>query len=83
MSEDIKGVPYDKLYAQLEKIVDELERGELGLEASVERYERGIQLYRECCGRLKGAEEKLMKIVQDSDGGLQLQSFEFKDEEQE
>ena len=52
----------------LEKIVRELERGELPLEKSLELFEQGVRLSRECQERLNEAERRIEVLLQD-DGG--------------
>jgi exodeoxyribonuclease VII small subunit len=52
----------------LEKIVRELERGELPLEKSLELFERGVKLSRECQERLQEAERRIEVLLQ-RDGG--------------
>ena len=81
MPEEAERVPYEKLYAQLEKIVNELERGEVGLEASLKQFETGISLYRECHNRLKEAERKLEKIVGESEDGVILERSDLDEED--
>src|SRR4028118_2067715 len=46
---------FEASLAALEKIVRELERGELPLEKSLELFERGVRLSRECQERLQAA----------------------------
>ena len=52
----------------LEKIVRELERGELPLEKSLELFEQGVRLSRECQERLNEAERRIEVLLQDNDG---------------
>ncbi|MBI2723487.1 MAG: exodeoxyribonuclease VII small subunit [Chloroflexi bacterium] len=54
--------PFEDLYAQLEASVNQLEEGGLSLEASIELYERGMTLARECQRRLDEAELKITKL---------------------
>jgi exodeoxyribonuclease VII small subunit len=79
MKEEIEKLPYEKVYAQLEKIVNELEKGEVGLDRALAHFEKGITLYRECGSRLKTAEAMLQKIVGETDEGVQLDRFNFED----
>jgi len=52
----------------LERIVGELERGELPLEKSLELFEQGVKLSRECQERLGEAERRIEVLLQDNDG---------------
>jgi exodeoxyribonuclease VII small subunit len=50
---------FETALAELERIVRQLEDGELPLERSLELYERGVQLSRFCHGRLEEAERRI------------------------
>lgn len=50
---------------ELEKIVRELESGEVNLDESLKRFEKGIELYKKCRVTLESAEKKI-KILSDS-----------------
>ena len=61
----------------LEKIVDELEGGELGLDESLERYEKGVKAYRRCYEILEGAEKRIALLTgKDADGNPITEEFE-------
>ncbi len=59
----------------LEKIVDELESGELELESSLERYQEGVKRLKSCYGLLQKAERKVKALVRDDDGELKEEPF--------
>lgn len=50
---------FEGAIAELETIVKALEEGDLALEASLELYERGVQLARFCHARLEDAERRI------------------------
>jgi exodeoxyribonuclease VII small subunit len=50
---------------ELEKIVRELESGDVNLDQSLKKFEQGIELYRDCRSTLENAEKKI-KILSDS-----------------
>lgn len=52
----------------LEQIVRELEQGDLPLERSLELFERGIRLSRECQDRLSQAERRIEMLLRDNQG---------------
>lgn len=52
----------------LEKIVRELERGDLPLEESLRLFEEGVVLSRECQERLSQAERRIETLMRDSEG---------------
>jgi exodeoxyribonuclease VII small subunit len=53
----------------LEKIVSDLENGEISLDESISKYTLAMKLVKECDEELKGAEEKVNKIV--TENGLE------------
>jgi len=59
---------FEENLAQLEKIVEELESGQLTLEEALERYERGIAAYKRCSEILAAAEKRLEVLVKDNEG---------------
>ena len=50
---------FETAIAELERIVKQLEDGDLPLESSLQLYERGVQLSRYCHGRLEEAERRI------------------------
>ena len=65
---DIKRLPFEKALAELETIVQKLERGDVALEESVAIYERGETLKRRCEELLRHAEARVEKITLDAAG---------------
>jgi exodeoxyribonuclease VII small subunit len=57
----------DKL-AELETIVEKLENGQLSLDESLELFEHGITLSRECNAMLKNARQKVEKLIEEDNG---------------
>lgn len=50
---------FEQAIQRLQAIVEELERGELGLDRSLERYEEGVKLLRRCHEVLQKAESRI------------------------
>ena len=65
---DIQNLPFEKALAELESIVQKLERGEVALEESIALYERGEGLKKRCEMLLKQAEARIEKITLGADG---------------
>ena len=59
---DIKAMSFEKALGELEKIVGDLERGDVALEESIRIYERGEALKAHCDALLRRAEQKVEKI---------------------
>ena len=55
---------------RLEGVVDQLERGELELEASLAAFEEGVQLSARCSSLLVGAEQRIETLTQESGSWL-------------
>ena len=64
---------------ELEKIVRELEQGDLSLEESLRLFEDGVKLSRECQERLNQAERRIEILLKDSDGNPALQAIQPED----
>jgi len=65
---DVKKLSFEKALAELEQIVQKLERGDVALEESVTIYERGEALKRRCEELLRQAEARVEKITLDAAG---------------
>jgi exodeoxyribonuclease VII small subunit len=74
-----KKIDLEKALSDLEKIVEELESGNLPLEQAMKKFEQGIKLTRGCQAALKDAEQKVEILLQ-SAGGEQLEDFEPDDD---
>ncbi|MCA0870568.1 exodeoxyribonuclease VII small subunit [Seohaeicola saemankumensis] len=59
---------FEQAMKELETVVDQLERGDVALDASITLYERGAALKKRCEDELKRAEEKVAAITLDKDG---------------
>lgn len=60
---------------KLEKLVAELENGEISVEDSIEKYTEAMKIAKECEETLKNIEEKVAKIVLDNN---KTENFEEK-----
>ena len=66
--DDIAGLSFEQALDALEKIVNDLERGDVPLEQSIRIYERGEALKAHCDRLLRAAEDKVEKIRLSRDG---------------
>lgn len=64
---------------QLEKIVERMENGELGLEESLAQFEQGIKLAKSCQDALSSAELKVNELIEQN-GLLKTVPFEAQDD---
>src|SRR6059058_6678393 len=67
---------FEAQLASLERIVRELERGDLPLEESLKLFEEGVKLSRECQERLNQAERRIEVLLRDSEGRPILSAFD-------
>jgi len=67
---------------ELEKIVKQLEAGDLPLEASLELFEKGVRLARDCQKRLDEAERKVEILLRSNDGTYKPEPFEESESEE-
>ena len=57
---------FEKSLKQLEKIVEDLESGDMSLEESLKSFERGIKLTRQCQEELSKAELKIQRLIEEN-----------------
>ena len=65
---DIAALSFEKAVAELESIVNRLERGDVALDESIAIYERGEALKKHCETLLSAAENRIEKIRMDRAG---------------
>ena len=60
--EELTKYPFDELVAALQRTVQQLEAGSVGLEESIELYQRGLRLHAACEARLRDAELRISEL---------------------
>ena len=78
MTEPADGIDFEKALSELEAIVRKMEDGQLSLEQSLEAFEQGISLTRQCQQALTTAEQRVQTLIE-KDGTAQTQAFETND----
>ena len=68
---------FEEKIAELEKIIDALENGNIDLDESIEKYTKAMKLVEECDEKLKSIEQQVNQIV--SENG-KLEPLELDDE---
>lgn len=68
-------IKFETAMKRLEEIVDELEKGELDIDKSLEIFEEGIKMSRVCSKKLNEAEQKIEKLTRDQKGELIAELF--------
>ena len=74
--DDAQSRSFEASLEALERIVQQLEDGALPLEKSLELFEQGIKLSRECQERLNQAERRIEILLRDNQGRPIVGSFE-------
>ena len=64
---------FEELLKRLEEIVSKLETNDISLEESLDLFEEGIGMSKECEKILSAARKRVQKLVQESDGTFRLQ----------
>ena len=71
-----KKLTFEEALKQLETIAGQIERGEIGLEESISKYEEGMKLVKHCRDVLTKAEHKIEQLQERADGTLATKAFE-------
>ncbi len=70
-----ESVSIEQAMERLDKLVEEMESGELPLEKLITRYEEGVKLVRLCQEKLDAAEQRIKIITRDASGPTGLRDF--------
>jgi exodeoxyribonuclease VII small subunit len=65
-------MPFEEALKKLEKVVDDMEGGELPLETMLARFEEGTRLVKVCQTKLEEAELKIQKLEKNTGGEMTL-----------
>ena len=75
MSKKPKEAGFEGALAELEELVASMEAGNLPLEEALRRFERGVQLTRDCQTALQAAQQRVQVLTQRA-AGASLEDFE-------
>lgn len=67
---------FEEQIQELEKIISELENGNLNLDDSVVKFEEGMKISKECNKMLENAEKKITILLNDENGEKKEENFE-------
>jgi exodeoxyribonuclease VII small subunit len=67
---------FEDAMKKLEKIVQDLENGDLPLEDSLKGFEEGMKLVKFCSEKLEEADQKVRLLVKESEGKYSTQPFD-------
>jgi exodeoxyribonuclease VII small subunit len=75
---DVKITDFEQAMGRLEKLVADMEGGELSLEEMIKHFEEGSELVDVCTNKLDEVEQKIEKLVK-KDGELTEVPFEVEE----
>lgn len=75
MSKESKELNFEETMQKLEKIVQELEKGELNLDDSINKFEEGMKLSKNASKYLEEAEKKITVLINSKDGEIVEEEF--------
>ena len=82
MSGDNRPIDFEKALAELEGLVERLERGNVPLDEALRTFERGVALTRHCQARLQAAQQKV-EILLKRGAKAEIEPFDESSDEAE
>jgi exodeoxyribonuclease VII small subunit len=79
LPEDIKKLNFEEALAQLQKIIESFESGEVSLDKSIDAYKRGIYLKQHCEKKLNEAKLIVEQVDVNEKGEIKLKPFSSED----
>lgn len=64
----MKELNFEENIQELEKIVQELEKGDLNLDDSIKKFEEGMKISKQCNKFLEEAEKRITVLIENKDG---------------
>jgi exodeoxyribonuclease VII small subunit len=75
-----KTFSFEASLQELEKLVEKMEQSDMGLEESLQAFEKGIALTRKCQQALREAEQKVQVLVE-KNSQHELEAFDYADDD--
>lgn len=72
-------IKFEEALKKLEKIVEDLEKGDLSLDEALKKYQEGIELSHQCVQRLENAKKKIDVLVKNKKGEFELRPLNEKE----
>ena len=69
-------IKFEETLKKLEKIVEDLEKGDLSLDEALKKYQEGIELSRLCAQRLDNAKKKIDCLTKNKKGEFELKPLD-------
>jgi exodeoxyribonuclease VII small subunit len=75
-SKEMAEIKFEEALKKLEKIVEDLENGDLSLDEALKKYQEGVELSRICTQRLENAKKKIDLLVKNKKGEFELKPLD-------
>jgi exodeoxyribonuclease VII small subunit len=69
-------IKFEEALKKLEKIVEDLEKGDLSLDDALKKYQEGLELSRLCSQRLESAKKKIDVLAKNKKGEFELKPLD-------
>lgn len=69
-------IKFEEALKKLERIVEDLEKGDLSLDEALKKYQEGIGLSRLCSQRLENAKKRIDLLVKNKKGEFELKPLD-------
>lgn len=69
-------IKFEEALKKLEKIVEDLEKGDVSLDEALKKYQEGIELSRACAQRLESAKKKIDILSKNKKGEFELKPLD-------
>lgn len=70
-----KNKNFEEMMQELEDIAKDLENGELTLDESVNKFEKGMEISKECSKILENAEKRISILIKDNNNNIVEEKF--------
>ncbi len=67
---------FEDALKKLEKIIEEMERGDMSLDEALKKYQEGLELSRVCSQRLESAKKKIDVLTKNKKGDFELKPLD-------
>lgn len=74
---------FEDSMTQLEKIVEDIEDGDLPLETALKKFEEGVRLSKYCSDKLDETEQKVSLLLKDENGNIREKPFTVNNTDEE
>jgi exodeoxyribonuclease VII small subunit len=74
---EVEALSFEDSFAQMQAIVEQLEEGDIPLEAAIVTFERGMQLAQHCNTLLEQAQLRVQALEESTDGAIALSDIEI------